>query len=436
MAQSLSFTAAVNPNRVTTKFLEYVQVETEFANLTGENYGKTFGVHMKDSATLDTPRGNKAMILEYRDTTAGGTDIKIPVIQLANDLPLIGMTDATNAGTSDRIMYLSAQVALMTFPFAYLTGLEAQKIQGNELLAKVNDAVTSTAEKATQYIDKELFHTVYNGVCAAMTPMSGWAGTRVNTTPLIPHSHGNFFVPGVGIVGISGGRPLVAGYEASVKAALDGISATDGYKLSPAMIEDIEGEAVRKRIKPLRTKFGDRYLLICSPSQVKQFKQSVQHRVSSDSAWQGHGWEAQSFRNFEAVWSRSILVSSLNTFGVQQTSTTSLGNCAVQTSYNNIPKYGASTVYSVRTVEDENEIKLGILCGEGMITKAIGRDPVSVTEEEFPGALTKKLYLRMMFAYVLSDIVDLDGSTGLTAGQWDSNQSSLVFATWSPNYGV
>lgn len=420
------FTAEINPNRLASRFLELNQFENEFALLTGENYVKAMGLQPSPAGDSDNPQPTGAMIEVFQDLNAGGTELRIPVIKPASAMPAFGDTDVTNLGAQASIMFRRAEVNQIEFPYDLVKGMQ-QQIIGLANANRINQGANEIRYMWTRFTDKDLYHTVLNGVSMALTTMSGIQGARATLTP---HSHGNFYVPVNGMVSYSNGRPGTAAYETDVNSALNTIQNTADYQMTPELIERLEYEADLKKIPYFKTPAGEFRVLIVHASQARQLRANKDYRDGLKYASMGEGFGGVMYNQFQTRWSKTIIFESTKSFGVQGT----IGNVTNWGSaYNGIPKYGPSDVYTNLDAIDTNPIKMAIMCGPSMITKAFGVNPVTFTGHVNEAANKQLLIMRSIYAYVLSDIYDLDGLTGLTAGSFLENNSSLVAATYSPN---
>lgn len=423
------FDTDLNPNRLAAKFVDLHQFETEFAMLTGEHYHKYWGyAHhtAKDSETPDVDGG--AMINEYvSELKNGGTDILIPVIKPPTDMPVFGDTPVTNLGTTSDVVYQRAEVNQISYPHVVVSGMQYQII-GDALAKKLNDSANALRYRFTKFTDKDLYHTMANGLSMSLTGMSGIEGAR---TTLTPHSHGNFYVPNAGMIGYTNGRPGSSGYEGDLVAALNNLNTGDSF--DTRLIEELEYQADERRIPAFQTKFGDFRVLLVHTAAYRQLLEDSRFEAAKREASSGQGWNGLEFRNFRGQWSNTLVFTTPRMPGVQLTNNT-YGQVATRTAYNGMPAYGPTDWYTNLDARDTSKIKLGIMCGPNMITKAYGHMPVTFEGEVRVGEQRQIMILRAIHAYVLSDIWDLDGKiSGLSAGDYYENVSSMLFATASPS---
>jgi N4-gp56 family major capsid protein len=407
----------------------------EFAKLTGETYQELQGLTITPAYDLNNPKPTGAMITEFQDLKGGGTTISIPIFIQNSVVPKIGDADLTNEGVTDDFVWIRAQINKIGFAHELVKGLQAQELMTNGLSQRLNDSKPSLGDRLTKWIDKDLYHTVFNGVSISLCTMSGQPGCRSSLTP---HSHANFYVGG-DLKGLVGGNDTQGGYanragteayETDLAAALNSLTTDDVF--NAALITKLEYQAKRLGIPRFLTSTGEKYIMIVHPAMIQQLNEDPAYLNAKLYGGMGQGWDGSLYNNYRTQWSQTLIFEGSRIPGVQGElqNITTYGTGV----YNNMPKYGNTDFYTNLKSEHPSFIKLGILCGPDMLIKAYGADAIRISGEIHEGAEREQVYLRAVMAYVLADYFDKDSHMGVgsTTSVW-KNQSSMVFATVSPD---
>ena len=420
-----TFGVAADPHRLSTKVLFEHQFETEFAMLTGEHYFKYWGKTVKSPGDSNNPRPG-SMVMEHMDLKQGGTTLDIPVLIPNNTAMVYGDQDMKTKGVRSNIEYIT--VGVNRYQKAYdviVKGTLQAQVLGQNLTSVLNNGAQQLKWDLTRTVDKDLYHTVFTGTSMHMSNLSGKLNTRAFRTP---HSHPNFWTESAGLVPHTN-KPGTAGYETAVVGALN--TTNTAHKFTAAVIKKLEYHADRRQIPYFDTKIGPRRILIVSEEQFQQLEDDPVYQNAKKEAFSGAGWEAEAFNNFRAQYSKSLIFSSVKIPGVRLTGTDP-GTVAVNTSFNNMPYYTPAGWYDDLNMLDSTPLRLGILCGPDMLHKAYGSEAVRFRSYVDTAAETEQLIMSATMGYVLADITDIDGLVTGTANEFYKNQSSMVFATWSP----
>lgn len=424
-----TFNTTVDPHQLSVKILYEHQYETEFAALTGEHYFKYWGKTVESASDSDNPARPGSMIMEHMDLKSGGSTIDIPVIIPDNSAMVVGDQDMKTRGVRNRIAFIP--VGVNRYQKAYdviVKGTLQSQILGQNLTNAINQGAQQLKWDLTRTVDKDLYHTVFTGTSMHMSNLSGVTGVRNFRTP---HSHPNFWTEKGGMVPkIAGALPGSAGYETAVVGALNGVDTT--HKMTAAVIKKLEYHADRLQIPYFETKLGKRRILIISEEQRQQLEDDEVYQKAKIEAFSGTGWEADAFNNFRAQYSKTLIFSTMTIPGVRVMNDTP-ATVQLNASFNNMPYYTPEGWYNDLSMIDSTPLRVGILCGPDMLHKAYGSEAVSFRSYTDTSAETEQLIISATMAYVLADIQD--DSAGLitgTASEFYKNQTSLVFATWSP----
>jgi len=430
--QFWNFGVTIDVNRIAAKILYDHQYEAEFSNLTGEYWNKYWGTAIESQYDSENVRPT-GMVVEHTDLqTNGGSTLDIPIVTVDSTGPIYGDEPMQNEGSRGNVVYTTVGLNRMKFAHDLIEPLSMQaQVLGPKAVAELNRGQESLKWRLTRTMDQDLYHTTYYGGSRHTTAT---AENVLNVRQFVtPHSHANFWTEASGKVAYTGGNPGSSGYETSVVGALNSVLST--HTFSTATIEELEYQATLAKIPMFETKVGMRRILLVSETAMRQLNADPVYRASKQEAFSTHGWEANAFKNYKAQWSQSLIFSSVRIPGVRLNNN-QLGNVLTQSAYQGIPYYHPSGWFGKTGLDilDTSPLKLGILCGPGMLQKAYGKEAVRVSHAVYPGTDKEQLILSATMAYALSDMTDRDGLLpGNTPGTatFYGNNSSMVFATGS-----
>jgi hypothetical protein len=372
----------------------------------------------------------------------GKTNLDIPVRLRLTGRATLG--DKALEGTEEaaRITFRTVRINLTRKAYSNPSLMSAQiaaPYLGN-LMEEANEYIT---DWWNDYHPGNFIHAMLNGVSfdlLAPTLLGGRAVARV--------SHPNFYTAGAGQVAYSGGRPGTAGYEDLVQEAIDGLTNVAGDYFSADMVNSLVLAANRHKVKPIMMKAGfRRFLIFISDAQWAQLQKD------SDFLEFYRGLPNELDDHPLATGARADLFGALiyvdqNMWGAR-TATNPVGASAPAA---NVVEYGPAPSAAQRSAgytvanwiedRDTSDRKCGFLIGEGALSVGVGipvaggvrgRSMMFVEESADYGAVSG-IGVQTVQSVVRADIFDHDGVvTGLSAGDFYENTSSLVFATYSPD---
>lgn len=432
MAYSVfAFTSRANPHLLAERMYRQQWKRGRFAQFVAPNFVKA--TRAKEEVTAlapDGPSWTGAPVEVHEEfVKMGRTTLDIPVRNRLIGRPKFG--DKPLQGSAERAIITFRQVQINYTRKAYAppTGMSLQIVK-----QYADDLV----EKADSYLSMWLNDWHPGNFLLALT--AGYSqdllaaaaeGGRAATIM----SHPNFFTAGAGQVAHTA-LPGTAGYEAAVESAVNGLSNVAGDYFSVAVVRNMVAEASRKKIATIVTKDGyDFYPIFISQSQWNQlradteFKNWVQ-QIPDSITKSVLGNNAFACIGGAILYVDDYLVSAY-------TNAIDANVTAGTVQYGPRPTAAERglgfTVGNMIQNRDDGNIKLAMLIGQSCMTVGVGQR-MSFTEETWDHNFLREIGINFIQSVVRNDQFDVDGLvSGLTAGDFYENTSSLICATYSPD---
>ena len=376
------------------------------------------------------PKFSGAPVEIFEDFVRNGQiDMRIPVKQRLTEMPIHGDKPLKGQEERQSITWRTVRINRTRKATSQPTGMSRQTIK------KIADKLIEEAEQTLRTYFGNDYHpgnfilaTVLGGSRDLLVP-SALGGRAITSV-----SHPNFLVAGSGFVSYAGGRPGVAGYEASVEADVDGLSNTASDFFSVNLVKNAVIEAPRRRIGAIVFQSGFHfYPLFCSDAQWAQLQadpdfkewmrrlpeQLQKHPLANGAVAYVHG---------------AVIYPDLKMWGIR----TNASDAAVTAG---TVEYGPAPTAAERSSGvkfgnwiknlDTNNRKVAILMGASALSVGVG-ERLAIKEDVEDYENVKGIGIDTIQSVVRNDIYDQDGQTGLTAGQFQENTSSMLIATYSP----
>jgi hypothetical protein len=364
---------------------------------------------------------------------AGRTDMDIPIRNRLTGRPVYG--DAPLYGKGERAVVTFRSIPINYTRKAYNppTGMSEQIVKqyADKLIGDANNFLRQ-------------WWNDYHPGNFILTMLAGASSDLITGTPLGGRgigivSHPNFFCAGSGQVSYAGGRPGTAGYEASVEAALDGLTNTPEDKMSVGLVKNLRVEANRARINPIVVKGGFKfYAMWISDAQWVQLENDPDFKDIYKRLPIGDVASHPLLNSAVAYIGGVCIFVDMNLWGARTNASDSDVSAGTV-------EYGPAPTAAERAAghkvgnwvpnesRDTNDRKIGFLVGQQAMSVGVGKN-MEFTEEIADHGFVKEIGINTIQSVVRSDVYDKDGLVaGLSAGQFHENTSSLVFATYSPD---
>jgi hypothetical protein len=407
---------------------------SRFAQWIAPNYIKNGGGSTADQVVAQGPNGPRWSGAPVETVDAfiqeGRTDMLIPIRAVLDGLPIFG--DKALRGKEETAKYGFRPVKINRWRKGYTppTGYERQKIKqwarqaifsgSNQLMEWYQNFMPSCIlEAILAGYSQEIIAPVVNG---------GLGQARV--------SHPNFFVAGSGEVGYAGGRPGTSGYESAVATALDGLTNVASDKMTVAFIRNLVQEAPRKKIRPIVTKNGfPFYPVWIKDAQWNQLRQDpefvtlAQSLTITDMANSPLGNGAMCYIDGAVIYVDNMLWCAYTNADDGNVTSGKVEYGPRPTAAERAA--GHFTGNAISTFDTGNKA-VAILCGQSMLSLATGEE-MSLKDDDEDYMNWQGLALDMIKSCVRNETYDTLGLiSGLSAGDFWENTSSLVGATYSP----
>jgi hypothetical protein len=434
MFSVFALTSRANPNILAELMQREQWWDSKFGRWVAPNFIQNGG-GMEEVGSIgpDAPKWTGAPIeLHEEFIKLGHTALDIPVQTQLTERPIFG--DKALKGTAERarIVFRSVPVNYTRKAYAPPTGMSYQVVK------KYADDLVFSADKQLRtfwrhYHPGNFILTMLAGASLDLIAPADEGGRAV---PL--HSHPNFFVAGQGQVSFTGNSytnlPFTDAYEADVATALAGLNSIGG-PMTVALIENMAVVAPRKSINRIVTQKGfDFYPLWMSDAQWKQLQRDPEFREMFKQMPPGFSGEPLA-TGCVAFIAGCAIYTDLNLFGARIHDTdpnvpVNTVRYGIQPELEDLQK--GYTIGNWVPNLDTSNLKIAMLLGQGAMSVGVGERMVFtelIDDHEF----VKEIGVRTIQSVVRSDILDFDGLTGLAAGSFYRNTSSLVVATKSPH---
>jgi hypothetical protein len=376
------------------------------------------------------PKYTGAPIEVYEEfVKLGKNTMDIPIRNRLHEMPRHGDAPVMNTGEGVGMTFRTVPINYTRKVYNPPTGMSEQNIK-QYADSEMFNAESFLTDWWNDYHPGNFILTMLAGasrdLVAPVTELGGRGMSYV--------SHPNFFTAGAGGVSYSGGRPGTSGYEASVEAALDGLTDTSSDYFSVGVIRNLVAEARRLKIAPIVLQNGfEFYPIWISDAQYAQLLADSEYKY-----WVNHMPEelskhpvATSVISFVAG---AAICTDLCLWGARTNSVESDPTAGQ-------PEYGPAPTAAERAKGlkvggwidnlDTSDRKCGFLIGQGAMSIGVGRR-MYFTERIDDHGFIKEIGIATIQSVVRSDIYDLDGYS-LTKGSFKENTSSLAFGTFSPH---
>ena len=408
--------------------------KSKFAMFVAPNFVKAIGEKGENVNTLamdDMPKFTGAPVEMFEEfVKMGQVDMRIPVAQRLTGDPVFG--DQPVEGTEERqtIMWRTVSINRTRKGVRPMTGMSVQ------LMKKLADQAALKAEGQLRtwlndyWPGNFLLATLAGSSLDLIAPTAN-GGRAVSTI-----SHPNFFVAGYGQVGYSGGRPGTAAYEAEIETRVNGLDdeATEGFTVD--FILNIVQEAPRKKIAPILFKDGFAfYPIFATDSQWRQLQRDPQFKDQYKRAnFPKSLAESPLSNGAEAYIGGAAIYPDVKGWGLRTNASDALVTAGT-IEYGPAPtaaqRAAGRKVGSYINALDTNDRKIAILLGASALSIGVGDRPKMLDDDKDYGNI-KGVAVDFIESVVRNDIFDKDGQSGLTAGDFQENTSSLIMATYSP----
>lgn len=373
--------------------------------------------------------------------TQGKTTLDIPVRLRLTANPVYGDKVLKGTEESGKIAFRTVKINLMRKAYMKPSLMSAQVT-----LPYLENLMNEASEYLTQWFNDYHPGNFIQAMCAGGSiDLINGVGVGGRGQTIMSHPH--FYALGVGKVAWTS-RPGTAGYETAVSTALDSQSSSTTHAVTVKKLAGLVLEAQRQRIAPLVMKAGfRRYAIWLSDAQWHQLRQDADFKdfyIRLPNELDNHPL---------ATGARADLHGAI--IYVDQNMPHASTNTNYDSNYQQPPSnkvwYGPAPTaaeyaqgYMVgNMIERRSELprKIGFLIGQSALSVGVGV-PVSggkkgssmqfVEQFDDYGAISG-VGIATIQSVVRADVYDQDGVTGLSAGDFYENTSSLVFSSNSPD---
>ncbi len=402
----------------------------KFAEFVAPNFVKSVGRDIAVRNPGDPPAFTGAPVEVFEEFVADGQiDMRIPVAIRLTGMPIHGDRPLKGNEEAQAIAWRTIKINRTRKAVSKPTGMSRQ------ITKKYADYMVNEAAKNLTSWWGEDYHPG-NFILATLAGSSrdllfpAIAGGRA----IGMVSHPNFLVAGDGLVTYSGGRPGVAGYEASVEAAVNGLTDTLSDYFSCNLVRNAVAEAYRAKIKPIVLKSGTAFhVIFCSDAQILQLRADSEYkdwikRMPEDLA--KHPFAASA----EIYIGGALVIPDLKMWGIRTNADD--GNVTAGT-----VQYGPAPTAAqvsagwlvgnwINQLDTVNK-KCAILMGASALSVGVG-ERLALKEDVEDYENVKGIGVDTIQSVVRNDIYDQDGKiSGLAAGDFYQNTSSMVIASYS-----
>jgi len=373
----------------------------------------------------------------------GRTDMLIPVNSRLTAPPVFGGTTLKGTAEAPAFGFRAVRINETRKAYAPPTGMQRQKTK-QWAKTLINEARTHLKRHLSNWTAINIQLAMYTGASTDLTmPVSAGGLGQAYV------SHPNFFVAGLGRVGIdpatgtytSGARPGTSAYEQAVESALNGLE-TSKKGCTVAFIRNIVTEATRLKIQPIVLESGFEFYPIWLKDS--QFNQLITDPEFSSLAKSLHISELENhpLGNGMGIYIAGAVIYPDKMLYCAYTHNDDAGIPTGKVEYGPRPgaKYrGLGWKFNPELgALDTGTKAVGILVGQSALTIGIG-ERMTFTEQTDDHENVYEIGYRMIQSIVRNETYDTLGimkdpisGEKLNAGDFYENTSSLVFATYSP----
>jgi hypothetical protein len=373
--------------------------------------------------------------------TQGKTTLDIPVRVRLTGNPVYGDKVLKGTEESGKIVFRTVKINLTRKAY-----MKPSLISAQITLPYLENLMMEASEYLTQWFNDYHPGNFIMAMCAgASIDLLNDVGVGGRNVTIMSHPH--FYVLGIGKITWAN-RPGTAAYETAVVTQVDNANSSTTHAVTVKKLAGLVLEAQRQRIQPLVMKAGfRRYAIWLSDAQWHQLRQDSDfkdfyirlpneldnHPLATGARADLHGAIIYVDQNMPHVSTNTNYDSNY-----QQPSSNKAwyGPCPTAAEYAAGYKVG-------NMIERRCDLprKIGFLIGQSALSVGVGvpvsggkKGPSMQFVEQFDdyGAISG-IGIATIQSVVRSDIYDQDGVTGLTAGDFYENTSSLVFCSNSPD---
>lgn len=373
--------------------------------------------------------------------TQGKTTLDIPVRLRLTANPVYGDKVLKGTEESGKIAFRTVKINLMRKAYMKPSLMSAQVT-----LPYLENLMNEASEYLTQWFNDYHPGNFIQAMCSGGSiDLINGVGVGGRGQTIMSHPH--FYALGVGKVAWTS-RPGTAGYETAVETAVDAQTSSTTHAVTVKKLAGLVLEAQRQRIAPLVMKAGfRRYAIWLSDAQWHQLRQDADFKdfyIRLPNELDNHPLATGARADLHGA----IIYVDQN---MPHVSTNTNYDSNYERPAANKPRYGpmptaaeAAQGYMVgNMIERRSDLprKIGFLIGQSALSVGVGV-PVSggkkgssmqfVEQFDDYGAISG-VGIATIQSVVRADVYDQDGVTGLSAGDFYENTSSLVFSSNSPD---
>jgi len=387
---------------------------------------KKFKESARYSALSNSKAPNEAIIHVVRDFEKGGLDYEFPMRHPLTGQGRIGSQPLSNHGEDRKITTQKLKMNMRRHAVNVRDNeLSEQVISKRLAIQLLEGGSDDLRDWFSRLFGFEPMFAIVKGYSDNVTDSNYGRGTSTK-------SHPNFYVQGDAKVAWSTANTFDAGYETNVGTALGTLSDTSSKHFKAQSIRNMVFLAANTHRIP-KVKIGGKegYLIFVTPSHLKQLRE--------DSEWLNamkysaiRGQDNQTFSGLmEGFWYEGAWVIEDPTIPgcrVSGDTDTSVYGTAYDSALGTV-NYGIANFLA--TPMDQSPRKLALLVGAGSVMAANVKGfklTTEITDHE------QKIEDggRMIYGFQRADKIDDENVFGNGAGTLYENNTSLVWATWTP----
>lgn len=432
-----SLTGRANPRIVAERIRRQQHLAHKFGRWIGPNYVAAGGSDAVRQVSPDGQPVTGAPIEEFTDfLKQGKTTMDIPVSVRLTGRPIYGDKPLKGKAQTAKIVYRTVQINAKAFSYS-----PPQMMSAQVTLPWLEQELLRAEPRLRGLLSDSWPGEFISAMCMGYS-LDLLAPTAEGGRGQSIMSHPNLFVAGLGQVSWSSGRPGTSAYEASVAAAINGLTDISASRFRVGFLRNLVVEAEYKKIAPLITINGFPFFIVwVSNAQFVQLRE--------DPDWRD--WMAQ----LPAELTKHPLATGGQAFveGCMVCVDQELWGVSTKLDDGNIAddtvEYGPRPSAADRQLGykvgdptaslDTSNNKVGFFVGQSALSIGIGvpvlggkkQAKIAITEDIDDHGRLVEIGLTTVQSVVRSDSFDQDGMTGLTAGSFFEDTGSLAFVTKS-----
>jgi hypothetical protein len=432
MYSVFQYTSRTNPHLLAERLYRQQWYRNKFAQWVAPNFIKAIrGKEEVGPIAPEGPNWTGAPIEVHEEfVKMGRTTLDIPVRNRLVESPVYG--DKPLKGTGERAVLTFRTVTINYTRKAYNppTGMSEQIVRqfADDLVKNANTYLT---EWWNDYHPGNFLLSYLAGASRDLIAPAAAGGRAVSIV-----SHPHFFTAGAGECSYAAGRPGTAAYEATVEAAINGVTDVASDRMSVGLIRNLVIEAARAKIMPIIMKNGfDFYPIWIDDSQWVQLQDDADwkdwmRRLPVDLINNPLANNAVAFIHGAAIYVDNRMFAAY-TNAINANVTAGTVEYGPRPSAAELGK--GLKIGNTITNRDTGDRKVAILVGQSSLSVGVGKRMEFTDLVDDHGFLVE-IGINTIQSVVRNDIYDYDGLvSGLTAGDFAENTSSLVVATYSPS---